>query len=142
MRKIGIFVVIILAIAFAAVAGGLTYVYLKGETGQRSLNLKSVVVAAKDLTFGETLKPEDMKVVLFPGESVPKGSYTDPDSLLGEVTKVFLKEYEPILDSKLSSKGGGLSLLISKNKRASSIQEIKFRESQALSFRETEWTLS
>ena len=44
------------------------------------------------------------------------------DSLVGQVTKVFLKENEPILDSKLSSKGGGLSLLISKNKRASSIQ--------------------
>ena len=122
MKKIGIFVVVILAIAFASVAGGLTYIYLKGETGQRGLKLKSVVVAARDLTFGETLKPEDMKVAMFPGESVPKGSYTAPESLLGEVTKVFLKEYEPILDSKLSSKGGGLSLLISKNKRASSIQ--------------------
>jgi len=122
MRKIGIFVVIILAIAFAAVASGLTYIYLKGETGARGLSLTPVVVASRDLTFGETLKPEDMKVASFPKESVPKGSYTVPDSLLGEVTKVFLMENEPILDSKLSSKGGGLSLLIGKNKRASSIQ--------------------
>jgi len=122
MRRIGIVLVVFLAIAFAAVAGGLTYMYLKGETGQRALNLKPVVVSAKDLTFGETLIPEDMKVVMFPSESVPKGSYEVPDSLLGQVTKVFLIENEPILDSKLSSKGGGLSLLISKNMRASSIQ--------------------
>jgi len=40
----------------------------------------------------------------------------------GQVTKVFLMENEPILESKLSSKGGGLSLLIEKSKRASSIQ--------------------
>ena len=122
MRRIGIILVVFLAIAFAAVAGGLTYMYLKGETGQRALDLKPVVVAAKDLTFGETLVPEDMKVVMYPGESVPKGSYAVSDSLLGQVTKVFLIENEPILDSKLSSKGGGLSLLISKNMRASSIQ--------------------
>jgi pilus assembly protein CpaB len=122
MRKIGIFVVIILAIAFAGVAGGLTYIYLKAESEQRGLGLQPVVVASRDLTFGENLKPDDMKVVMFPSGSVAKGSYAVADSLLGQVTKVFLMENEPILDSKLSSKGGGLSLLISTNKRASSIQ--------------------
>jgi pilus assembly protein CpaB len=122
MRRIGIILVVFLAIAFAAVAGGLTYMYLKGETGQRALDLKPVVVSAKDLTFGETLIPDDMKVVMFPAESVPKGAYAVPDSLLGQVTKVFLIENEPILESKLSSKGGGLSLLIRENMRASSIQ--------------------
>ena len=122
MRKIGIFVVIILAIAFAGVAGGLTYIYLKAESEQRGLGLQPVVVAGRDLTFGENLKPDDMKVVMFPSGSVAKGSYAVADSLLGQVTKVFLMENEPILDSKLSSKGGGLSLLISTNKRASSIQ--------------------
>jgi pilus assembly protein CpaB len=122
MRKIGIMLVIFLAIAFAAIASGLTYYYLKTETGERGLDLKPVVVAGRDLTFGEDLKPGDMKVTMFPGGSVPKGSYAVVDSLVGQVTKVFLMENEPILDSKLSSKGGGLSLLISKNKRASSIQ--------------------
>jgi len=122
MRRIGIVLVIFLAVIFAAIAGGLTYIYLKGETGQKSLNLKPVVVSVRDLTFGGSLKPEDMKVAMYPAESVPKGSYSAPDSLLGQVTKVFLMENEPILESKLSSKGGGLSLLISKNMRASSIQ--------------------
>lgn len=122
MKRIGIFVVIILAIAFAAVATGLTYIYLKAEAEERGLDVEPVVVAAKDLTFGETLKLGDMKVVMFPKGSVPKGSSAVTDSLLGQVTKVFLMENEPILDSKLSSRGGGLSLLISPNKRASSIQ--------------------
>jgi len=122
MRKIGIVLVIFLALAFAGIASGLTYYYLKAETGKRGLDLVSVVVAGRDLTFGETLKPDDMKVAMFPGGSVPKGSYAVKDSLSGQVTKVFLMENEPILDSKLSSKGGGLSLLISPTKRASSIQ--------------------
>jgi len=122
MGKIGIILVIFLAIAFAGVAAGLTYMYLNSETGERGLELAPVVVASKDLTFGKTLDEDMMKVTMFPHGSVPKGTYTVKDSLLGEVTKVFLKENEPILDSKLSSKGGGLSLLIEKSKRASSIQ--------------------
>jgi pilus assembly protein CpaB len=122
MKKVAIFIVIILALAFAGVASGLTYIYLKSESAERGLEVQPVVVASKDLTFGEILEPDDMKVAMFPRGSVPKGSYGVKDSLLGQVTKVFLMENEPILDSKLSSKGGGLSLLIEPTKRASSIE--------------------
>jgi len=122
MKNFAIFVVIILALAFAAVASGLTYIYLRGESEQRGLEVEPVIVASKDLAFGETLEPDDMKVALFPRGGVAKGSYGVKDSLLGQVTKVFLMENEPILDSKLSSKGGGLSLLIDISKRASSIE--------------------
>lgn len=122
MRRFGIFIVVTLAIAFAVAASGLTYIYLRTESSARGLDVEPVVVAAKDLTFGETLKPHHMKVAMFPKGSLPKGSYAIEDSLLGQITKVFLMENEPILESKLSSKGGGLSLLISPNKRASSIQ--------------------
>ena len=122
MKKFAIFVVIILALAFAAAASGLTYIYLRTESEQRGLEVEPVIVASKDLTFGETLEPDDMKVAMFPRGSIAKGSYALKDSLLGQVTKVFLMENEPILDSKLSSKGGGLSLLIEPAKRASSIE--------------------
>lgn len=122
MRKVAIVVVVILALAFAGVASGLTYMYLRAESGQRGLEVEPVIVASKDLTFGESLESDDMKVAMFPRGSVAKGSYGVKDSLLGQVTKVFLMENEPILDSKLSSKGGGLSLLIEPTKRASSIE--------------------
>jgi pilus assembly protein CpaB len=122
MRKVAIVVVVILALAFAAVASGLTYMYLRAESGQRGLEVQPVIVASKDLTFGESLESADMKVAMFPRGTVAKGSYAVRDSLLGQVTKVFLMENEPILDSKLSSKGGGLSLLIEPAKRASSIE--------------------
>jgi pilus assembly protein CpaB len=122
MRKFAIVVVVVLALAFAGIASGLTYIYLRAESGERGLEVEPVVVASKDLTFGDALEADDMRVAMFPAGSVPKGSYVSEDSLLGQVTKVFLKENEPILESKLSSKGGGLSLLIEESKRASSIQ--------------------
>lgn len=122
MSKLGIILAIFLALLSGAGASVLAYNYLKNQPSEIAIALEPVVVATQDLTFGETLKPENMAVVMYPGASVPKGSYTMLDSLEGQVTKVFLKQNEPILDSKLSSKGGGLSLLIDNDMRASSIQ--------------------
>jgi pilus assembly protein CpaB len=110
------------AIISGAAASALAYYYLKRQPAETSTASLPMVVAARDLTFGEKLESEDMRVVMYPEGSLPKGSYDAIDSLLNQVTKVFLKENEPILDSKLSSKGGGLSLLISPEMRASSIQ--------------------
>jgi len=122
MRKSAIIPPLILALAFGVLASVLVLAYIKKQLENKGPHLQSVVVASQDLTFGETLKNENMKVVMYPQGSIPKGAYSMTDSLMGEVTKVFLKENEPILDSKLSSKGGGLSLLIGKDKRASSVQ--------------------
>ncbi len=122
MKKTLIIAPILLALAFGVVASVLSYGYIQGQMNKKGPVLTPIVVASKDLTFGETLKPENMKVVMYPEASIPKGAYGTPDSLVGQLTKVFLKENEPILDSKLSSTGGGLSLLISMDKRASSVQ--------------------
>jgi pilus assembly protein CpaB len=122
VRKAGLIFVIIVALVSGAAASALAYYYLKSKPVAVEIKTLPVVVAAKDLTFGESLGTEDMKVVMYPEGSLPKGVYSTKGSLIGQVTKVFLKENEPILDSKLSSKGGGLSLLINPEMRAASIQ--------------------
>lgn len=122
MGKLGTLLAIFLALLSGSTASVLAYNYLKSQPTEVALNLEPVVVATQDLTFGETLEPKNMSVVMYPAESVPSGYYNSLDSLEGQVTKVFLKKNEPILESKLSSKGGGLSLLIDQDMRASSIQ--------------------
>jgi pilus assembly protein CpaB len=52
---------------------------------------------------------------------VPVGSYASIDSVLGHTTKVFVVEGEPILASKLSAIGGGLSVRVPPNMRAMSM---------------------
>jgi pilus assembly protein CpaB len=79
------------------------------------------VVAAKDITFGTKLAPEDLKAVEFPVGSVPAAAYAMVDSVIGHTTKVFLVQGEPILASKLSSIGGGLAVRIPESMRASSV---------------------
>jgi pilus assembly protein CpaB len=59
--------------------------------------------------------------VNFPKESVPEGAYSDIDSVLGNTTKVFLAAREPVLQSKLSTVGGGLSMMVRPTLRASSV---------------------
>lgn len=122
MRKVVIVIVVLVALSCGAVASVLAYNYLKNHKGDAGPELIPLVVASKDLTFGTILSKDDMMVVLYPKGSIPKGSYSSVDSLVGQSSKVFLKEKEPIMDSKLSSKGGGLSLLVSENMRASSIK--------------------
>lgn len=122
MRKSTVLLAAGLALVFALVASLMILVYLKNRPARAGDELVPVVAASQDLTFGSTLKPEMMKVVSYPKTSLPKGYYSVPDSLVGQVTKVFLIENEPIIASKLSSAGGGLSLMIQNNMRAASVQ--------------------
>jgi len=122
MKKSTLFLTAGLALVFAAVASLMIFSYLKARPLQAGEDMMAVVVAVEDLTFGNVLKPEQMRTVNYPKASLPKGYYSAKDSLVGQVTKVFLMENEPITASKLSSAGGGLSLRIADNMRAASIQ--------------------
>jgi pilus assembly protein CpaB len=113
---------IVLAALLAVVAGGLSYVYLKAAPATPAeIQTVPLVVATKDITFGTKLGAEDLRLVDYPAGTLPAGAYTLTDSVLGQTTKVFLVEGEPILASKLSSVGGGLSVRIPESMRASSV---------------------
>ena len=122
MKKSTLILAATTALILAIVASVMILKYLKNRSATTSGEMVPVVVASHDLTFGSTLKSEMMKVVTYPTVSLPKGYYSIADSLIGQVTKVFLMENEPILASKLSSAGGGLSLTIPNSMRAASIQ--------------------
>ncbi|MEJ2719525.1 MAG: Flp pilus assembly protein CpaB [bacterium] len=114
---------LLIATVLAAAAGGTVYLYLKGMPVAQAEAPETipVVVATKDMTFGTTLKDEHLKLVEFPAASVPANSYNAIDSVLHQTTKVFVAEGEPILASKLSAIGGGLSVRVSPNMRAMSL---------------------
>lgn len=122
MDKRGI-ALLLIAVVFAAAAGGGVYLYLKGMPAVQAQAPETVpvVVARKDVTFGTTLAAEHLRVADFPAGSVPEGSYPSVDSVLSHTTKVFVVEGEPILASKLSAIGGGLSVRIPPNMRAMSL---------------------
>jgi pilus assembly protein CpaB len=124
MRSRSIIVIGFVAFIFAAAATAMVVLYLQktARTAAAGPLLTPVVVSAADLSFGQTLDASKLKIAMFPNESVPKGSISVIDSLIGQTNKVFLAQDEPVLVSKLSSIGGGLSLMIEPSMRAISIK--------------------
>lgn len=123
MDKKGAFF-LILAFVLAATTGGGMYLYLKGMPAtQTQVEPEGVpvVVARQDLTFGTKLTSDHLKVVRFPKDAVPDGAIANPDSVEGQTNKVFLVNGEPVLASKLSGVGGGLSVRIPETMRAISL---------------------
>jgi pilus assembly protein CpaB len=107
----------------AALAG---YAGLKATAAQVAQNTSKhfvpVVVAATDLTFGTKLDRAQLRVAKYPKESLPSGAFSDIDSVVGQTTKIFLGGREPITATKLSSRGGGLSMLVRTGFRATSLE--------------------
>ncbi len=81
-----------------------------------------VVVSATDLTFGTKLDKAQLRVARYPKESVPAGAFSDIDSVAGQTTRIFLAAREAVTATKLSSRGGGLSMLIHSGLRATSLE--------------------
>lgn len=117
-------VLLFASLLLATGAGWAAYEYLHQvpRQNQKALDTVPVVVASKDLTFGTKLDDNHLDVVQFPKESVPRGAYSDIDSVLAQTSKVFLVEGEPVLASKLSDVGGGLSVKVRPNMRAISLE--------------------
>ncbi|PWB54696.1 MAG: Flp pilus assembly protein CpaB [Nitrosomonadales bacterium] len=82
-----------------------------------------VAVAAKQLDLGTALTPELIRMVGWPKESVPDGSFTDSGKLAGRVIKMNVQAGEPILEAKLAPVGAaaGLSSLIPEGSRAMTV---------------------
>ncbi len=124
MDKKGI-ALLLIAVVLAVAAGGSVYLYLKGMPASaqaQGSDTVPVVVASKDMTFGTLLERSHLRLVDFPEESVPKGAYSTIDTVLEQTTKVFLVAGEPVLASKLSAIGGGLSVRIPAHMRAMSVK--------------------
>ena len=116
-------VVAVLLGAAAAVVGyfGLTSLATK-STARSNANYRDVVVTATDLTFGVKLDRAMLRIVRYPKDAVPEGAYTTMDSVVGQTTKVFMGAREPITAIKMSSRGGGLSMLVRPSMRAASLE--------------------
>ncbi len=119
-RLIGL--ALLLGAAAAAVGyAGLNGVAARTAAGQQAKQ-RDVVVVATDLTFGTKLEPTMLRIAHFPKDAVPEGAYSTVDSVVGQTTKVFMAAREPMTAIKLSSRGGGLSMLVRPKMRAASIE--------------------
>jgi pilus assembly protein CpaB len=109
----------------AAVAGlGAVAVASRWLIDRSSGMTTKVAVAAVDISLGQRLNPEFIKMIDWPAGSIPSGAFSDTQKLDGRVMKNSALRGEPILDGKLAPVGtqGGLSAGIADGKRAITVR--------------------
>lgn len=125
----------LLLLLIAIIMGGLVTILVnalltrevKERTEVEVMETSKVLVAASDLKTGMRLDKITVKQVDLPTESLPEGTYSDVDTLLGEKAPIVIKKInknEIILPYKLSPQGarGGLPPKITEDKRAFTIE--------------------
>lgn len=72
--------------------------------------LKDLVVAAKPLAVGITVKPADVKVAKVAGDQFPKGGFAKVEEVIDRpvISNILLDE--PLLEGRLATRGSGLGI--------------------------------
>ena len=125
MTRIRIFIVLFVAIALGGTFALATYRYIQNRPVREvKLPTSSVVVAAADLGLGTELRREDLRVLAWPADAVPAGSFNDPQELIGRGLIQPVAQNETVLPSKLAPVGAGAGLppVIPDGKRAVSVR--------------------
>jgi pilus assembly protein CpaB len=120
-------VVLIAGIIVALLAGVATFTWLQKRTAVETPGLATqpVVVAAADLSWGKILDATNVKKVDFLKASLPQGYFSEPSAVEGRTLLYPVRAGEPLFETQLaptSVKTGGVSAIISPNKRAMAVK--------------------
>lgn len=102
------------SLVFALVVAGIFYSMTSGRPSstakQQKGDLRDVVIAAKPLPVGVTVKPGDVKLEKVPAAQFPKGAFTNVQEVLDRpiISNVLIDE--PLLEGRLAVKGSGLGI--------------------------------
>jgi pilus assembly protein CpaB len=73
-------------------------------------DLKDVVLAARPLSVGTTIKPADIKLGKIPSAAFPKGAFAKPEEVVDRPLISNILMDEPILEGRLAARGSGIGL--------------------------------
>jgi len=74
------------------------------------VELRDVVMAAKPLSVGMTVKPADIKIGKVPASAFPKGGFSKPEEVIDRPVVSNILMDEAVLDGRLAARGSGLGL--------------------------------
>jgi pilus assembly protein CpaB len=123
-------IALVVAVFFGLVAAYGIYNFLR-QKGQEAEALRqqtqNVVVAAQELPAGtaindDMIKKGMVKAVQWPKASVPAGSFSAPEQLVGKTNRLKIMASEPILESRLTGEGAGLTTRLEAGKRAMALR--------------------
>jgi pilus assembly protein CpaB len=129
-------IMLMIALVCAAGAAFFTRVWLVSQsarapsaTEQVAANPShAIVVAARDLRYGDKLSADMLKLVSWPGDSIPRGAFLTKETVLGpsgsRVVLASVEENEPVLEQKLLGTGSpnAMSARLTENMKAVTIR--------------------
>jgi len=105
--KIAVFAAVIFG--FIAAAASYNYLRRQSEAAEAMRNsLQNIIVAAKEVPAGTVLDAAALKEVAWPKDSVPPGSFTSTEKLIGKEVRIKLLVGEPILQGRITGEMAGL----------------------------------
>jgi pilus assembly protein CpaB len=125
MTRIRIFIVLAVAIGLGGTFAVATYRYIQNvPTREVRLPTTPVVVAAANLPLGTELRRDDLRVIAWPADAIPEGSFKDPQELVGRGLIQSVTQNETVLPGKLAPVGAGAGLppIIPEGMRALSVR--------------------
>jgi pilus assembly protein CpaB len=112
------------ALIIAAIATFGAYRYLQANNAPEKIVTRQVVVAKLDIPEGAAIDRNSVALAAWPAPTVPAGSYTSLDSVVGRVTRVNVFTGEAIVPGRLApaGTGPGLELKIPPGMRAMAVR--------------------
>jgi pilus assembly protein CpaB len=118
-------IAVIVAVFFGLLAAYGVYSFLRRqqvETEALKRATQEIVVAAKEIPPGAKITPDMVRLAPYPKGSVPSGSVSSPEKVVGRVAKVNAVSGEPLLESKLTTEGTALTVLLTPGNRAIAVR--------------------
>jgi pilus assembly protein CpaB len=82
----------------------------KGSKNEAPVATRDLVVAARALPLGVTIKPEDVKLSKVPEAQFPKGAFSKPEEVVDRPVVSNILGDEPVLEGRLAARGSGMGL--------------------------------
>ena len=101
------------SLLFALVVSSIFYQMTNRGSGtvkKAPSNMMDLVVAARPLSVGMSVKPPDVKVIKVADNAFPKGAFSKVEEVIDRpvISNILLEE--PILDGRLAARGSGIGL--------------------------------
>ncbi len=100
------------SLLFALVVSSIFYQMTSKSSPKKAENreLKDIVVAARPLGVGATIKPDDVKTAKIPADQFPKGAFSKVEEVFERPIVSNILMDEPVLEGRLAARGAGIGL--------------------------------
>jgi pilus assembly protein CpaB len=101
---------LVFALVVSAVFYQITARAGSGSGSGQTVELKDIVIAAKPMNIGVTVKPGDVKLAKVPSDSFPRGAFSKVEDVIDRPTMSNILADEPVLEGRLAGRDSGLGL--------------------------------